>query len=228
MLSGIKKIQIFIIFFLSVITCDLKAWDFFVYHTSDVLPEISVKSIKPFDLYESKIKTFFFKTQEMPCSFYSGKISVSYSKLKQVSGIDNRVYIFVVPGEFSGKGGQLKKADGEIVRYVFVRENCSAAEFCHELCHAIAGLGDEYGGNSAAYPENMRKAKGKTVYPNLTWYENDFNEWKDIVDTKKYFSGGVGYDNGIFHAYENCLMKDLSQPLCPICCFYLQKALEKY
>ena len=61
MLSDIKKIQIFIIFFLSVITCDLKAWDFFVYHTSDVLPEISVKSIKPFDLYESKIKTFFFK-----------------------------------------------------------------------------------------------------------------------------------------------------------------------
>lgn len=216
--------RIFAAFFL-LVNFELCAWEFRVYHTSDIQPEIFVDAVKPFDLYASKIKKSFFKLEEMPCSLYSGGISIRYGQLKKLSGINNCVYIFVVPGNFRGKGGQLKKQNSEIIRYIFIRENCPAEEICHELCHAIAGLGDEYG-DKGGFPENMKKAAGKTIYPNLTWYESGFEDWKNIVNTEKYFPGGAGYGSGIFHAYENCLMRELSQPICPVCSFYLQQALE--
>lgn len=205
----------------------MHAWEFRVYYASSVQPEISIETIKPFDLYALKINKLFFKTEEMPCRLYSEKISINYGQLKKLSGINNCVYIFVVPGNFRSKAGQLKTQNNETVRYVFVRENCSPEELCHELCHAIAGLGDEYA-DTGSFPENMKKADGKTIYPNLTWYESSFEDWKNIVDTEKYFPGGAGYGCGIFHAYENCLMKELSQPICPVCSFYLQRALDEY
>lgn len=204
---------------------ELYAWEFRIYYTSDIQPEVSADTVKPFDLYASKIKKSFFRIEEIPCVFYSNNISIRYNRLKKLSGIHNCVYIFVVSGSFRSKGGQLKKQNGEVVRYVFIRENCPGEEVCHELCHAIAGLGDEYG-DTGNFPESMKKAGGKTMYPNLTWYKSDFKDWKNIVNAEKYFSGGAGYGDGIYHAYEKCLMKELSQPICPICSFYLQQALD--
>lgn len=216
--------RIFALFFL-VVHFELHAWEFRIYYTSDIQPEVSVDAVEPFDLYASKIQMSFFRTEEIPCVFYSDNISIRYEQLKKVVGINNCVYIFVVPGNFRGRGGQLKKQNGEIVRYIFVRENCSGKEVCHELCHAIAGLGDEYG-DTGNFPETMKKAEGKTMYPNLTWYKSDFKDWETIANAKEYVPGGAGYSGGVFHAYEKCLMKELSQPLCPICSFYLRQALD--
>jgi hypothetical protein len=224
-----KKLGVFIFFLLSVMNPKLFGWEFYVYHTTDVVPQISVEEIQPFDLYAHDIKKTFFKNEKMPCGYYSGKIAVYYGELKKLPAENKRVYIFVVPHEIRSKGGQLKKKDTqETIKYVFVRENFSTSELCHELCHAIAGLGDEYAEAGGMFPENLKKPDGKTIYPNLTWYESDFEEWKEISDSEIYFPAGAGYDAGIFHAYENCLMKDLSEPLCPVCRFYLQKALDGY
>lgn len=221
----IKTLLIFAAFLLPV-NFELCAWELRVYHASSAQPKIPIETVKPFDLYASKINKLFFKTEEMPCRFYSEEISISYGQLKKLAGANNCVHIFVVPGKFRGKAGQLKTKNNEIVRYVFVRENCPLEEICHELCHAVAGLGDEYG-DSGNFPENMKKPEGKTIYPNLTWYESGFEAWREMVSAEKYFSGGAGYGNGIFHAYENCLMKELSWPLCPVCSFYLQRALDE-
>ena len=226
MLAEKKSLLLFIVFFLLSLFSRVEAWEFYIYHESENIPKISIENVEPFDLYAAKIQKFFFKTEEMPYMRYSDKISVYYGKLKKLPAKNDRVYIFVVPGKFRGKGGILKIAEAENIRYVFVQENYSAAELCHELCHAIAGLGDEYGGETKDYPENLRNIGGQTKYPNLTWYKTNFEEWSLITDRKVYLPGGAGYNNGIFHAYENCLMRDLSQSLCPICCFYLQQMME--
>ena len=39
----------------------LFGWEFYVYHTTDVAPQISVEEIQPFDLYAHDIKKTFFK-----------------------------------------------------------------------------------------------------------------------------------------------------------------------
>ena len=226
MLVEKKSLSVFVVFFLLSLFSRVEAWEFYVFHESEKTPEILIEHIEPFDLYTSKIQKFFFRTEEMPCVCYSDKISVYYGKLKKLAAKNDSDYIFVVPGKIRGKGGILKISETENIRYVFVQENYSAAELCHELCHAIGGLGDEYGGETKDYPEYLRKTGGKTKYPNLTWYKADFDEWEKITDRNIYFPGGAGYNGGIFHAYENCLMRDLSQSLCPICSFYLQQAIE--
>ena len=226
MLAEKKLLLLFIVFFLLSFFSRVEAWEFYIYHESEKIPKISIENVEPFDLYAAKIQKFFFKTEEMPYMRYSDKISVYYGKLKKLPAKNDRVYIFVVPGKFRGKGGILKIAEAENIRYVFVQENYSVPELCHELCHAIAGLGDEYGGETKDYPETLRKNGGQTRYPNLTWYETDFEDWKRITDRNVYLPGGAGYNSGIFHAYENCLMRDLSQSLCPICRFYLQQAMD--
>jgi aerobic-type carbon monoxide dehydrogenase small subunit (CoxS/CutS family) len=89
----------------------LFGWEFYVYHTTDVVPQISVEEIQPFDLYAHDIKKTFFKNEKMQCGYYSGKIAVYYGELKKLPAENKRVYIFVVPHEIRSKGGQLKKKD---------------------------------------------------------------------------------------------------------------------
>jgi hypothetical protein len=59
-----KKLRVFIFFLLSVVNPKLFGWEFYVYHTTDVVPQISVEEIQPFDLYAHDIKKNFFQKRK--------------------------------------------------------------------------------------------------------------------------------------------------------------------
>ena len=82
----------------------------------------------------------------------------------------------------------------------------------HEFGHSYGGLADEYGGNNNIYtgpePGQPNVTKDKTC--------SKWSLWKG-TNGVGCFEGGRYYNRGIYRPKQNCLMRALNVPLCPIC-----------
>ena len=82
----------------------------------------------------------------------------------------------------------------------------------HEFGHSYGGLADEYGGNNSVYsgPEPSQ--------PNVTKDKScaKWSLWKG-TSAVGCFEGGRYYNRGIYRPKQNCLMRSLNVPLCPVC-----------
>jgi IgA peptidase M64 len=85
----------------------------------------------------------------------------------------------------------------------------ATATAAHELGHSFAGLDDEYGGAPAC------GAPACGVNTSLDGIEGSWPEW--IADLGAPRAGGKYYDQCVYRPAGSCLMRSLSQPLCPVC-----------
>ncbi len=96
----------------------------------------------------------------------------------------------------------------------------------HEFGHSFAGLADEYDYGGTGVPSSDYE-------PNVDFhYELSQLKWKDWVETSTplptpatlaydtvvgAFLGAKYWPSGIYRPWNNCLMRALSRPFCPVC-----------
>jgi hypothetical protein len=136
------------------------------------------------------------------------------------------VHIFITDG-FSlvtSKAGVIEYGS-RTINVIFLRESACENEMLHELGHALFELGDAYG--DMDFPGTSRKETG---FKNLSFkpYNEEWEYIKELTGDEKigYYEGGMGFKNGVFRPYENCLMRDLKSEFCPVCLYYIDKKMR--
>ena len=110
------------------------------------------------------------------------------------------------------------------------RFGSSGAVHVHEFGHQMLGLGDEYvevGNNiSSQYKPGVEPFEANlttlTDISGKPWAQQQADS--DAVYGQALPEGGGYLEHGIWRPYENCLMRALNYPLCPVC----QKAVIEY
>ena len=109
--------------------------------------------------------------------------------------------IMVNTNRYGGCGG---------ARAVYSAANSSATEVAvHELGHSLAGLADEYSYD----PGCGFSADGVNTSTNAT--DGAWPEW--IADLGAPRQGAQYYQQCVYRPVDNCEMRELSQPFCPVC-----------
>lgn len=110
--------------------------------------------------------------------------------------------VMVNTARYGGCGG---------ARAVYSAANASATEVAiHELGHSLARLADEYGGDPSCSPHGASEVNTSRNGTDGAW-----PEW--IADIGAPREGGQYYERCIFRPLDNCEMRSLSQPFCPVC-----------
>ncbi len=108
--------------------------------------------------------------------------------------------VLVNTARYGGCGG---------TRAVVSAANASAAEIAiHELGHSLAGLDDEYAGDSAC-----GTASGFNVSSDPA--NGSWPEWVAELGAPR--EGAATYDRCVFRPAATCAMRELGRPFCPVC-----------
>lgn len=115
---------------------------------------------------------------------------------------------------------------------LFAAENNYAKQvLVHEFGHAFGGLADEYWTSDVAV-DQFYDLSVEPKEPNITTLVNFSKKWQKMVDnttpiptpsTDTYknkvgaFEGGGYVEKGIYRPTQNCIMKELDYPFCPVC-----------
>jgi hypothetical protein len=95
-------------------------------------------------------------------------------------------------------------------RAVYSAGSGSATEVAvHELGHSLGGLADEYGGNDSC------GTYAGEVNTSLDDRRGAWPEWIDDLGDPR--EGGQYYNQCIYRPLDNCEMRSLNQPFCPVC-----------
>ncbi|MBR6060822.1 MAG: hypothetical protein IKQ61_13220 [Spirochaetales bacterium] len=186
--------------------------------------QTKIKTVKPFSEYSDRIRLLGKKLSRTIVSVdkYDQPI-YNQADIRSNHPIGSSLDIYIITAApLYAKGG---RAAGLPV--IFAGSDITAAELLHETCHAIANLGDEYDtGIDMTFSERY-----VSKYPNLT-LAYPVPEWEQIKKSSGdekigYYPGGLGSPTGIYHSYPTCLMRDVSEPLCPVCQYYVRESLKK-
>ena len=186
--------------------------------------QAKIKTVKPFSEYNDKIRLLGKKITRTIVSVdkYDQPI-YNQADIRQNHPISSSLDIYIInDAPLYAKGGKVAG-----LPVIFAGSDITASELLHETCHALANLGDEYDtGIDMTFSE-----KYVSKYPNLT-LAYPVPEWERIKKSSGdekigYYPGGLGSPTGIYHSYPNCLMRDVSEPLCPICEYYMDEFFKK-
>ena len=183
-----------------------------------------IKTTAPFDEYADKIRIYGKKLNSTIVTIdkYDQPI-YTQDDIRRNHPIGSHLDIYILPNNpLYAKGGTVAG-----LPVIFAGIDITAIELLHETCHAIAHLGDEYDtGIDMTFSERY-----VSKYPNLT-LAYPVPEWERIKKSSGdekigYYPGGLGSPTGIYHSYPTCLMRNLSEPLCPICKYYIKEFFKK-
>ncbi|HKQ61984.1 MAG TPA: M64 family metallopeptidase [Candidatus Polarisedimenticolaceae bacterium] len=109
--------------------------------------------------------------------------------------------VMVNTSRYGGCGG---------ARAVYAAANGSANEIAvHELGHSLAGLADEYGGSPSC------GISAGEVNTSSNGAQGAWSEW--IPDLGLPRAGAQYYEQCLYRPRDNCDMRELFQPFCPVC-----------
>ncbi|MGE0545876.1 MAG: M64 family metallopeptidase [Kofleriaceae bacterium] len=150
-------------------------------------------------------------------NWYSTTVS-SINRLRENTGAN----VVVVIANTTEWGGCANSGIGLIVQGVY-SESGAAETLAHELGHALFGLADEYdyssGGQTCRSGPNLTRNLAYIPWQDLIAPTTPIpTTWGQNADDKVGAWEGGGYcSTGTWRPAANCLMKDSSYPMCPVC-----------
>ena len=134
-----------------------------------------------------------------PACDTNGEANIAAAELRAPAA--DRTIVMVNTSRYGGCGG---------ARAVYSAGNPAATEIAiHELGHSLGGLDDEYGGD----PGCGSHAGGVNTSLNSSF--GAWSEW--IAELGAPRPGAQYFENCVYRPLDDCLMRSLGQPFCPVC-----------